>query len=281
MNSLTKDNFIPLNLLEAHNSLFSYDVISLCETNLNATVDLPSNLFAIDNLSSALDLNQIICEPTNFEENKNSSCIDQPNKIVGSGVRPSLDPFCKHQIIYCNINFNMPSAPSYIRKVWHYNRANTRLIRRTISEFPWYGHLKNHDPNWQVECFNNTILNIMSNIIQNDYIKIQPKDPPWITSEIKRLIKKQNRFYKIQARTLDGGGGGARRAFGPSTHYRGSRFYKNYKRNRCKPEDQVAVDNFRIECFNIINIAKQNYLSNLGNQLNDPTTGPKAYLKRT
>ena len=30
----------------------------------------------IDNLLSALDLNQIICEPTNFEEEKNPSCID-------------------------------------------------------------------------------------------------------------------------------------------------------------------------------------------------------------
>ena len=216
-------NVNSLNLLEAHNSLFNYDILSLCETNLNATVDLPSNLLdgfksifshhpsgnkrggvalfykdnlplverndlsfnecivteihigrkevffivvyrspndkagspefetytpklnmkilmlcsllatmltlknwwpeentnnegiAIDNLSSALDLNQIICEPTNFEENKNPSHIDlifcdQPNIIVGSCVRPSLDPFCKHQIIYCNINSNMPSA---------------------------------------------------------------------------------------------------------------------------------------------------------------------------
>ena len=41
----------------------------------------------------------------------------------------------------------------------------------------------------------------------------------------------------------------------------------------------MAVDNFRIEYFNIINIAKQNDLSNLGNQLNDPATGAKAYWK--
>ena len=41
----------------------------------------------------------------------------------------------------------------------------------------------------------------------------------------------------------------------------------------------MAVDNFRTECFNIINIAKQNYLSNLGNHLNDPATRPEAYWK--
>ena len=32
LNSLTKDNFIRQNLLEAHNSFFNYDIISLCET---------------------------------------------------------------------------------------------------------------------------------------------------------------------------------------------------------------------------------------------------------
>ena len=50
---------------------------------------------ATDNLLSALDLNQIICEPTNSEEKKNPCCIDlifcdQPNIIVDSDVRSSI-----------------------------------------------------------------------------------------------------------------------------------------------------------------------------------------------
>ena len=370
LNSLTKDNFSRLNLLEVHNLVFNYDIISLCETHLNNTVELPSillngfksifshhpsgnkrggvalfykenlpvverndlsfnecivieihtekkNIFltviyrsphdkdgspeferflndfenlyikiknenpyaifftgdfnahsqnwwpdgntnnegiAIDNLTSSLALNQIISEPTNFEENKTPSCIDlifcdQPNIIVDSGVRPSIDPFCKHQITYCNINLKMPSAPSYTRKIWKYSHANTRLIRRTVSEFPWHDHLKTHDPNWQVNFFNETILNIMSNFIPNNFIKILPKEPPWITTDIKRLIKKQNRFYK------------------------------KFKRNGCKPDDKVIVDNFRNECFDVINKEKEKYLSSLGQKLNDPQTGPKAYWK--
>ena len=43
LNSLTKGNFGRLNLLEARNSLFNYDIISLCETNLNTMVS--SELF--------------------------------------------------------------------------------------------------------------------------------------------------------------------------------------------------------------------------------------------
>ena len=58
----------------------------------------------IDDLFTSLGLHQLIHEPTNFEPNKNPSCIDllvtnQPNIILDSGTRPSLDPFCHHQII--------------------------------------------------------------------------------------------------------------------------------------------------------------------------------------
>ena len=44
LNSLTKDNFHRVHLIEAHNSIFNYDLISVCETNLNDSVELPETL---------------------------------------------------------------------------------------------------------------------------------------------------------------------------------------------------------------------------------------------
>ena len=44
MNSLAKDNFQWIQLLEAHNSIFNYELISLCETSLNDSVELPDQL---------------------------------------------------------------------------------------------------------------------------------------------------------------------------------------------------------------------------------------------
>jgi len=44
LNSLAKDNFSRVQLLEADNSGFNYDLISLCETSLNDSVELPNNL---------------------------------------------------------------------------------------------------------------------------------------------------------------------------------------------------------------------------------------------
>ena len=44
LNSLTKDNFHRVDLIEAHNSIFNYDLISVCETNLDDSVELPETL---------------------------------------------------------------------------------------------------------------------------------------------------------------------------------------------------------------------------------------------
>ena len=136
---------------------------------------------------------QVITEPTNFEPNKNPSCIDlvitdQPNLILDSRTRPSLDSFCHHQIIYCKANINLPPLPPYEREIWHYHRANVTLLRRSISNFPWLQHLNiNSAPNWQTKTSTKIFLNIMSNFIPHETKKITPRDLPWITKPLKVL----------------------------------------------------------------------------------------------
>ena len=87
-----------------------------------------------EELFTLLSISQIISEPANFEPHKNQSCIDltitdQPNLILDSGTRPSLDPFCHHQKVYVKINFRIPPPP-FERKIWHFNSANSALLKR-------------------------------------------------------------------------------------------------------------------------------------------------------
>ena len=70
----------------------------------------------IEDLFTSLNLTQIISEPTNFEPDKSASCIDlivtdQPNLILDSGTRASLDSHCHHQIIYGKVNIKIPPPP--------------------------------------------------------------------------------------------------------------------------------------------------------------------------
>ena len=112
---------------------------------------------AIEELFTDLNLSQVISEPINFTPNKNPSCIDllvtdQPNLILDSGTRPSLDPKCHHQIVYGKSNLKISLPPPVERKVWHYNKANTDAIKRSMTNFPWAQQLGlNSDPNWQAK----------------------------------------------------------------------------------------------------------------------------------
>ena len=103
-----------------------------------------------------------------------------------SGVRPSPDNFCKHQMTFCNLNLHIPPPPVYSRKMhWHYNRTNSDAMTKAVTDFPWTTHLGNLAPFKQVELFNNKILNIASNFIPNNYVKIQPQDPPGFPTTFK------------------------------------------------------------------------------------------------
>ena len=44
LNTLSKDAFHRVSLIEAHNTTFDYDIISLCETSLNDTIQIPDNI---------------------------------------------------------------------------------------------------------------------------------------------------------------------------------------------------------------------------------------------
>ena len=143
----------------------------------------------IDEHFSKLGLSQIISEPTNFKPHKKPSCIDlivtdQPNIILESGTRASLDSYCHHQIIHCKANFRIPPPPPFERIIWHFNRANSAAIKRCMNSFPWRQHLNiNTDPNWQVKTFTDILLKIMSKFIPNEIKRFVPRDPPWVTKD--------------------------------------------------------------------------------------------------
>ena len=44
LNTLVKDNFYRVTLVEAENVNYNYDIISLCETSLNATIEVTENI---------------------------------------------------------------------------------------------------------------------------------------------------------------------------------------------------------------------------------------------
>ena len=86
----------------------------------------------------------------------------------------------------------------------------------SMERFPWRRHLNlNPDPTWQVKTFTEILLNIMSNFVPNETKRFVPRDPPWITKQLKTMLNRKNRFYK------------------------------NYKKHGYRIDDKIRLDTFR------------------------------------
>ena len=206
---------------------------------------------ALDEFIETNNLHQLIEEPTNIR-NDSMTCIDliitdQPNLFVNSGVHPSLDEHCQHQIIFGKLNISVPSPPPYKRLVWDYGKADAQAIRNQIHDIDWNTRFFDLDVETMAEVFTNTLYSLFLNHIPNRVLKIDDKDPPWINHSIKTAIKRKHRVYR---KFLD----------------RGRR-----------QEDWALVKEARYEASKMIIDAKDKYFRNLGRKLADPNQGAKTY----
>ena len=97
------------------------------------------------------------------------------------------------------------------------------------------------------ECFTQTFVSIVTKNIPNEVVKIDDKDPPWVTPGLKSAIKRKHRVNK--------------------------RFVQRGR----KQEDWTLVKNVWNETSKLIISAKEDCYTSLGRKLADPGQGVKAY----
>ena len=72
---------------------------------------------------------------------------------MDSGVHSSLHPNCHHQTVFAKINLKIYYPPPYEGEIWHYEKANADLIRRSIDQFPWDIRFAHVNVNQKVQLF--------------------------------------------------------------------------------------------------------------------------------
>ena len=206
---------------------------------------------ALDELMETKNVYQLIDKPTNVRT-QGMYCIDlivtdQPNMFVDYGIHPSLDLHSEHQIIFGKINVSVPSPPAYKRTIWDYAKANVPEIRRYVNDTDWQDLLNGLHPGDMAAKFTEILLKILSLHIPKKIIKINDKDAPWITPELKSAIKRKHRVL-----------------------------WKYVRRGRSH-EDWKTVKEIQAESSKKILDAKNSYYLKLGKKLSDPCIGIKEY----
>ena len=190
-------------------------------------------------------LEQLIAEPTHFPRDDIETCIDliltdKPASFVDSGVIPSPDPRCKHQIIHGTINFSVPSPPPYRRNIWKYDQANVPSIHNNIVSNNWEELFNGRSVDDMVSILTDKLLSIMSDNIPNKIITVNDKDAPWITPEVKCAIKRNKRVF-------------------------------NRWKGRGRPtEGRAYTQEVQLETNSVISAAKESYIKDLSNKLCNP-----------
>ena len=150
----------------------------------------------LNDIITSENLFQLVKEPTHIV-GQSLSCIDlvitdQPNIINDCCIVSSLHTRCRHQINHIELNVTNHPPPPYVRRIWHYQRANGNAIKRAMNSINWERELSklSNQPDEQAKFFSKTLLNIFSNFNPNKYEKMRPRDPPWFTKHIKSAYKK-------------------------------------------------------------------------------------------
>ena len=81
-----------------------------------------------------------------------------------------------------------------------YNNGNFGLLREKASFIDWHA-LENDDISLYASNLNSTILSLTKECIPNKSIRVRTSDPPWITTLLKRQIRKRKRLYRKAKQT--------------------------------------------------------------------------------
>ena len=121
-----------------------------------------------------------------------------------SGV---IDTFIPDQIRYhCPVivmlNFLRPENKTYKRKVGNYKMADFNGYREILSDYSFEEKVNlSNDTEENINCISEAITSASEQAIPNKIATIRPDEHPWITCQIRRLIRKWKRTYRKFERT--------------------------------------------------------------------------------
>ena len=136
-----------------------------------------------------------------------------------------------------------------MREVWDYKNTNVNHIQIAVSSIDWEFLFRGANVNKKVDISNECLKNIFNNFIPNRIIKFNYKDPPWITDLIKSKLKERSCLTKT---------------------------YCKYGKRKSNFEKLIVETNESVE---IISTAKDKYIFQMCEKLNDPISAPKTYWK--
>ena len=192
---------------------------------------------------------QIINEPTHLSETTQSLLdliiTDAPAYIDNSGVGvPIGDPY--HCFVFCQLTIKYCKDKCYNREVWNYKRADFNGLNIALDNAPWNVLEIFDDVNEATDYFTKLLLDTAKEFIPFNVVKIDPRDKPWMTTQVKHAFRLRDKLHKKWKKS---------KSKDNWDSYRESRHHANFVKS----------------------VAKMHHYNRVGTKLSDPSTNAKEY----
>ena len=149
-------------------------------------------------------LHQLIREPTR-KEGDSITLIDLiltpcPEVLETVGVLPSVKS--DHRCVYLEIKNTRPINYRFKRTLYMYSKLNEQEFLNKASAIDWNDIVTTGTVDYAAELFSKKLFDIGTACMPVKTIVVKDKDAPWITEEIKKLIRKKQNIHTL-AKTLD------------------------------------------------------------------------------
>ena len=81
------------------------------------------------------------------------------------------------------------------KNIWKYDHADLESIKHKIESTDWSFIHALDNMNIVNETFSKTLLNISNECLPKVTLTVRPNDKPWMTNDIRRLMRQRERLY--------------------------------------------------------------------------------------
>jgi hypothetical protein len=128
--------------------------------------------------------------------------VNNPTSVLYTEVgAPLLNQVRYHLPITGVLNHPTIVNASFKRKIFLYDKGDYESYRNILSVVDWDGIFRNDDIDIIANTITYTILDAANKTIPNRYITVKKDNPPWITTKIKKYIRRKNRIHKKAKKT--------------------------------------------------------------------------------
>lgn len=186
---------------------FCDDMLCVGDFNIDFLTN-NSNCLKFVDLLEAYDFKQIITEPTRVT--KSSSTLIDPiitsnlEIICDKGVR-SMHGISDHSLAYCHLKIGFCSNEAKFKTFRDFNNFNHDAFTEALQGIPWDIMLRLNDIDAKVKFFSDNILLLFNYFAPIRTARLTKPRAPWLTDNVKLLIKLRNNALNKFKRSKNGG----------------------------------------------------------------------------